>query len=84
MRFRSSVLLILTIVGVLTMSSCVKNYTCQCVVKYSGAPGLPDSTYTEYKITNNKSGAESVCEEESFEHTDATTGIKVVETCKLY
>lgn len=83
MKFRGSALLLfVAVAGVLAMSSCVKKYTCQCVIKYSGAPGLPDSVVNEYDITDSKKGAESKCKEESFEHVD--NNIKVVETCKLF
>ncbi len=64
------------------MSSCTKKYTCQCSIKYSGAPGLPDSTTNEYEIIDSKKNAEKLCKDESFEKEE--NGIKVVETCKLY
>jgi hypothetical protein len=83
MKVRSSVLLfVVAVSGILLVSSCNKNYTCQCTIKYSGSPGLPDSTATEYKVYNTKSGAKALCEDESFEHVE--NGIKVVETCTLY
>lgn len=82
MRLGSSVVLVLTIAGVLAMSSCTKKYTCQCVIKYSGAPGLPDSVVTEFEIIDKKKAATATCKEESYEHNE--NGIKIVETCKLY
>lgn len=82
MRFRSSVVLLLAVAGVMAMSSCTKKYTCQCVIKYSGAPGLPDSVVNEYEMIDKKKSAESACKEESF--TKEENGIKVEETCKLF
>jgi hypothetical protein len=82
MKFRSSLLLILAIFSVLSMTSCVKKYTCSCLIKYSGAPGMPDSVYNEYDVYNNKKGAESVCKKESYEKEE--NGVKITETCKLY
>ncbi|MCF8450393.1 MAG: hypothetical protein K9G49_11035 [Taibaiella sp.] len=79
---RGSVLLLLAVAGIVGMSSCVKKYTCQCSIVYSGAPGLPDSTTNEYDINDTKKAAESLCEDASFEKIE--NGIKIVETCKLY
>ena len=63
-------------------SSCVRDYICHCEVKYSGYPGLPDSTYREYPITDKKDAAKSACEaaSDSFD----LNGIKTVETCHLF
>lgn len=82
MKFRSITLVLLVLLVILGTSSCVKKYTCQCKIYYSGAPGLPDTTINEYDITDKKSGAKSTCEGESYEHEE--NGIKVTETCKLY
>ncbi len=82
MKFRLSIILVMAFAGIISMSSCVKKYTCQCVVKYSGIPGLPDSTMQEYDITDSKSGADSKCKGESYSH-DAN-GIHTQETCQLY
>lgn len=68
--------------AVLIMSSCVRDYTCQCTVKYSGAPGLPDSSTREYAVRDKKSKAKSTCEGKSG--TYQTGNIKTVETCRLY
>ncbi len=81
MRIIGSLLLVAAC-GMVLMSSCTKKYTCQCKVTYSGAPGLPDSSVREYEIYNSKSGAESECEEASYEHEE--DGIKVKEECALY
>jgi hypothetical protein len=67
---------------VLVMSSCMREYICQCHIVYSGQPGLPDTTVNEYTIINNKKKAKSECNS----HSTSTTknGIKTVETCDLY
>ncbi len=82
MKFRLSIILVMAFAGIIAMSSCVKKYTCQCVIKYSGMPGLPDSSVQEYSITDKKSGADAACKAESFTH-DAN-GIHTVETCILF
>ena len=82
MKFRNTLLLILAAGAVLSTSSCLKSYTCQCITTYDGYPGLPDSTITEYKIYNSKAGAESICKDASIDKTE--NGIKTVEACKLY
>lgn len=82
MKFRLFPVLIIAFFCIVATSSCVKKYTCQCVIKYSGVPGLPDSAIQEYDITDKKSNAESACKAESYTH-DAN-GIHTEETCKLY
>ena len=83
MRFRFTVFAILALaVMFVSMTSCVKKYTCQCVFKYSGYPGLPDSSVNEYDITDSKSGAKSKCAGES--KTYDNNNIHTVETCTLY
>lgn len=42
-------------------SSCTREYTCQCVMSYSGAPGLPDSTTRAYTIQDSRKKAEDLC-----------------------
>ena len=82
MKFRLSIILVLAFYGTIAMSSCVKKYTCQCVIKYSGTPGLPDSLVNEYDVTDSKKGAEDVCKKESYSHD--SNGVHTVETCRLY
>jgi hypothetical protein len=65
-------------------SSCTREYTCQCKIKYSGHAGLPDSTLREYPIRDTKDKAKSLCEQNSTHTTDATTNIKTDEDCKLF
>jgi hypothetical protein len=82
MKIRLSVILVMAFAGIIAMSSCVKKYTCQCVIKYSGTPGLPDSSVQTYDITDSKSGATSKCKSESFSHDD--NGIHTEETCTIF
>ena len=67
---------------ILYTSSCTKKYICHCDVKYTGVPGLPDSSSKEFDITDTKSNAKSKCESES--KTFDNGGIHTVETCYLY
>lgn len=82
MRSRRLLLPALVLAGLLSVSSCVKSYTCHCDIKYSGYPGLPDSTFKEYDVKDTKSEAKKKCEAESF--TGDKNGIHTVETCYLY
>ena len=63
-------------------SSCVREYTCQCTVTYTGQPGLPDSSLQEYPIKDTKKNAKSLCEANSYTSTES--GITVTEKCELY
>jgi hypothetical protein len=64
-------------------TSCVREYTCQCQIKYTGQPGLPDSTMKEYPIRDTKEKARDLCKGNSQE-ASTTGGITTVETCDLY
>lgn len=64
------------------MSSCTHNYVCQCTIKYSGAPGLPDSIVKEYNIKDTHDKAKSLCEGNSGSWM--TNGITTTEKCILY
>ncbi|MES2702510.1 MAG: hypothetical protein V4649_07720 [Bacteroidota bacterium] len=82
MKFRTILLLAVLFAAFLATSSCVKKYTCHCDITYSGAPGLPDSTFQEFDITDAKAAAKSKCEDETYEHEE--NGIKTKEECYLY
>ncbi|MBL7683404.1 MAG: hypothetical protein JNK00_08575 [Flavipsychrobacter sp.] len=82
MKFRTGTLLALAILITLGLGSCKREYICQCTIAYSGQAGLPDTLVKEYKVSNTKTKAKSVCEENSS--TTEKDGIKAVETCKLY
>jgi hypothetical protein len=79
---RRLLLVALVFAGLCSISSCVKSYTCHCDFKYTGAPGLPDSSYNEYDIKDTKSSAKSKCENQSG--TFDNNGIHTVETCELH
>ena len=82
MRFRTSFLLLAMVVACsFSMTSCIKNYTCRCTIKYSGYPGLPDSVVNEYTISNSKAEAKNKCDKESGNYNN---NISSVETCVLY
>lgn len=83
MTLRSTLLLGATLL-VVACSSCVHDYTCQCKIKYSGQPGLPDSTIREYSIRDNKDKAQAACEQNSSHSTDESTHITTDEDCKLF
>jgi hypothetical protein len=82
MKLRPSLLLAVVFIVLFAMASCVKSYTCHCDIKYSGMPGLPDSTTQEYTIKDVKAAAKSKCSNESgvFDNN----GIHTVESCYLY
>jgi hypothetical protein len=64
------------------LSSCVREYTCQCVIVYSGQPGLPDTVIREYPVKDTRKKAKSVCESNSG--TYQSGDILAVETCEIF
>ncbi len=74
----------LIIVGlVVFMTSCTREYICQCVVKYSGnPPGLPDTATHEFLIKDTKKEAAKKCEANSSSANQ--DNITMEETCRLY
>ncbi|MBL7765018.1 MAG: hypothetical protein JNJ58_02915 [Chitinophagaceae bacterium] len=73
----------LAIVFVMALSSCTREYICQCVVKYTGnPPGLPDSAVHEFKIQDKKKDAASKCEANST--TVTQDNVTMDEKCRLY
>lgn len=67
---------------VIAASSCTREYICQCTIKYSGQPGLPDSSVKEYPITDTKDKAKSTCEANSGTYVNGA--ITAEENCHLY
>ena len=68
---------------VISISSCTREYICQCVVKYSGnPPALPDSTVFEFAIKDKKKDAAKKCEANSLIITQ--DNITMDEKCRLY
>ena len=82
MKLRPGLLLAAAFGIMVCMSSCVREYVCQCEIVYSGAPGLPDTVLNEYRVSDTKKNAKSVCESNSG--TYEVDGIKAVEKCALY
>ena len=82
MKLSRFLFLALAIAGIITSTSCTKKYICHCNINYSGAPGLPDSTFKEYDITDTKDKAKRKGEGESGTHTN--NFIPSVKTCYLY
>lgn len=63
-------------------TSCTKEYTCQCTITYSGAPGLPAPQVKEYPVRDTKTKAQNLCRENS--NTTTKDGITADEDCTLY
>ena len=82
MKLRPGLLLAAAFGIMVCMSSCVRDYVCQCEIAYSGAPGLPDTVINEYPISDTKKNAASACESNSG--TYEVDGIKAHEDCHLY
>jgi hypothetical protein len=82
MKFRPSLIVIMVFAGCIAMTSCTKKYTCHCNFVYTGVPGLPDSAYKEFSVTDSKSGATSTCKAQSGSFDN--NGIHTDETCYLY
>ena len=82
-KYFSSIFILIAIFGGLFfLTSCTKEYTCQCKMTYSGNPGLPDVTTREYKIKDTKKEADAKCTANSA--TYQKDGITTVEECKLW
>ncbi len=81
MKILNTILIASAISAFTLFSACTKEYTCQCTIRFSGTPGMPDSLATEYPITDTKKKAKSACEAKStsFQKDD----VKTVETCEL-
>jgi hypothetical protein len=82
MKLLNTLILPAALLIIIASSSCTKEYTCQCTIKYKGIVGLPDSSINEYQVRDTKSKAKSICEGNSatFEKDNVTT----TETCKLF
>jgi hypothetical protein len=63
-------------------TSCTREYICQCKIKYTGKPGLPDSSMQEFLLKNTLKQATADC---AANNTSLTTnGVTLTETCQLY
>lgn len=78
----TSLLFALSAMVLLFATSCTREYTCQCKMTYTGAPGLPVGEVREYKIRDTKSGAESKCQAGSQSYDK--DGIHTDEACDLF
>jgi hypothetical protein len=79
-----STLVLSAILGIvlLSFSSCVREYNCQCRMTYDGAPGFPEETIREYPINDLAKNAKTSCESNSAVYTK--DGITTTEECKLF
>lgn len=75
-------LLVAALLVMITMNSCIHDYTCECEISYSGKPGLPDTLTRDYSISDTKKKAKSICEGNS--KTTDLEGVHTVENCYLY
>lgn len=82
MSLRTLLLLAIAGITLITTSSCVREYTCQCQIVYSGQPGLPDTLIREYPVKDTKKKAKSACEANST--TSDNNGIHTEEDCHLF
>ena len=82
MTLRSILLLCAAALVITGSSSCTKEFTCHCDIKYTGQPLLPDSSSREYTVRDTKDKAKSICEQNS-EHAQKN-GITTDENCHLF
>lgn len=82
MKIRFGLLIATFFVIMIGMSSCIRSYTCECRISYSGQPGLPDTVFQDYPLKDTKKKAKSVCESNSSVTVNGT--ITTTEECYLY
>lgn len=82
MMSRSGLFIVAALLAMAFMSSCTREYICQCEISYSGKPGLPDTLKKNYTIEDTKKNAENLCKENSSE--SVKDGITTVENCYLF
>ncbi len=83
MKLRPGILLVVAFIFITTtMTSCVREYICECQITYTGQPGLPDTTINQYEIKDTKKKAEQICTGNSGEY--ANGDIKTKEECVLF
>lgn len=78
----TSLLLALPVVMLIFATSCVREYSCQCKMTYTGAPGLPEGEARSYKIKDTQTKAKETCRNSS--KTYDKNGIHTVEECELF
>jgi hypothetical protein len=80
MKYLFSSLLVLVVA---ITSSCTREYTCQCTVKYYGKPpGIADSVVHEFAVRDTKKEASKKCEANSV--TTSQDNVTMEEKCRLY
>ena len=78
-----NILPLLFVLVAILLASCTQEYTCQCVVKYTGnPPGIPDSSLYEFAIRDKKKEAIKKCEANTTKVTQ--DNITMDENCRLY
>lgn len=82
MKMRFGSILSLCLVMIIFMSSCAKEYICQCEIIYTGLAGLPDTVVNEYPVTDTEKNARADCQSHST--SSEKDGIKTTEKCDLY
>jgi hypothetical protein len=82
MKLHIRVSLVVAFSALVLSSSCIRSYTCHCNLAYSNAPGLPDSSFKEFSISDTKTGAQDTCAKQSG--TYYNNNITTVENCYLY
>lgn len=70
------------LLSVFSLTSCVKDYTCQCKITFTGKPGLPEPYIREYSLSNTIEEAKQECENRSRHYVE--DGITTTEECELY
>lgn len=82
MKLCAALLPAIVLLLIVVASSCRRDYTCQCDISYSGAPGLPDTLTRKYPISDTKKNAQKLCEENSSD--TEKDGIRTIEDCYLF
>jgi hypothetical protein len=82
MKIRFGLVLSFALFIMTSMTSCVREYICQCQITYSGHAALPDSSVNNYTIKDTRNKAKKLCEQNSYEATKEN--VHTVEKCQLY
>lgn len=82
MKIRSGLLIATLFISMIGLSSCTREYICECQISFSGQPGLPDTVTQEYPLRDTKKKAKSICEAQSS--VQEMDGITTTENCYLY
>ncbi len=71
----------LFVLTVVALSSCTREYYCECTYTYTGQPGLPDPQTSKTVIRNTKQKADDICTSRSKNYESG--GVKTQEKCVL-